>query len=109
MKNLNERLKRCAPYLRVATLVSRETIYDLMMQTDLVTIYTMRAVMYIGMGTYEHNEVRPAVYPCKLFGETLEMMPVFLPPSMKKELEDMLDMKDFRKYITAGMTVLGIY
>ena len=109
MNKLHERLKRCTPYLRVATLVSRETIYDLMMQTDLPTVYTMRAVMLIGMGTYEHNEVHPAVYPCKLFGETMDMMPVFLPPSMEKELKDMLNLKDFRKYITAGMTVLGIY
>ena len=37
------------------------------------------------------------------------MMPVFSPGSMNKEMQFMLDMKGFRKYITAGMVALGIY
>lgn len=109
MKNLNERLKRCTPYLRVATLVSRETIYDLMMQTDLETVYTMLAVVNIGFAAYEKKLPCCMVCPEHLLGDTLAVMPVYSPASMDKEMQHMLDLKGFRKYITAGMTALGIY
>lgn len=109
MKNLTDRLKHCTPYLRVATLVSRETVYELMMETDLETVYTLRAVMLIGMDSFEHGGYRPAAYPGNLLGEKLDTMVKFRPASMDMELENMLDLKHFRKYITTGMAVLGIY
>ena len=109
MNKLHERLKRCTPYLRVATLVSRETIYDLMMQTDLETIYTMLAVVNIGFAAYEQKQPCHKICPEHLLGDTLAVMPVFSPGSMDKEMQFMLDMKGFRKYITAGMVALGIY
>lgn len=109
MKELTERLNHCIPYLRVATLVSRETIYDLMMQTDLDTVYTMLAVMHIGRVAYTDPFPRNRISPHLLLGDALTVMPVYAPPSMSKELNDMLSLKDFRKYIICGIQTLGIY
>lgn len=109
MSNLKDRLKRCTPYLRVATLVSRETIYDLMMQTDLETVYTMLAVVNIGFTEYEKKLPCHTVPAEHLLGDTLAVMPVYSPPSMDKEMQHMLDLQGFRKYIIAGMHALGIY
>lgn len=108
MEKIAERLKHCLPYLRVATLISRETIYDLMMETDLDTIYTMRAVMYLGLGPYEGSIIRPAVSPWKNFKMLLEKMPAHSPRSMEDEMEDMLSRPYFRAYIIAGMRILGV-
>ena len=109
MNELHKRLKRCTPYLRVATLVSRETIHDLMMQTDLETVYTMLAVVNIGFAAYEKKQPCSEVNPNHLLGDTLAVMPVYSPPSMEKEMDHMLGLEGFRKYIIAGMTALGIY
>ena len=87
MSNLKDRLKRCTPYLRVATLVSRETIYDLMMQTDLETVYTMLAVVNIGFTEYEKKLPCHTVPAEHLLGDTLAVMPVYSPPSMDKEMQ----------------------
>ena len=109
MKKLTERLKHATPYLRVATLISRETVYDLFMETDIDTVYTLRAVMLLGMEAFEHGGYYPVASPEKALKEKLDTMVKFRPPSMDMELENMLDLKHFRKYVTTGMALLGIY
>ena len=109
MEKIAARLKHCLPYLRVATLISRETVYDLMMETDLDTIYTMRAVMYVGLGPYEQELIiRPAEKPWEILEMTLKKMPVLPSRSMDDEMEDMLGRPFFREYIIAGMRILGV-
>ena len=109
MKKLTERLKHATPYLRVATLISRETIYDLMMETDLDTVYILRAVMLLGMEASEHGGYYPAANPNQMLAQKMDTMVKFRPASMDMELENMLDLKHFRKYVTTGMAILGIY
>lgn len=108
MEKIAARLKHCLPFLRVATLISRETVYDLMMETDLDTIYTMRAVMYMGLGPYEGSIIRSSVPSWKNFKMLLEKMPAHPPRSMEDELDDMLSRPYFRAYIIAGMRTLGV-
>ena len=109
MKKLTDHLKHATPYLRVAPLISRETIYDLMMETDLDTVYILRAVMLLGMEAFEHGCYYPAANPHQMLRRKLDTMVKFRPASMEMELENMLDLKYFRRYVTTGMAVLGIY
>lgn len=109
MEKIAAKLKHCLPFLRVATLISRETVYDLMMETDLDTIYTMRAVMYVGLGPYEQDLIiRPAEKPWEILEMTLQTMPVLPSRSMDDEMEDMLERPFFRQYIITGMCILGV-